>query len=49
MKGACGHLVRFILEGDSRQEQSVDEFLVKWTEFSGVTSNAFTKETAGKS
>lgn len=48
MREACGYLTKFIVEGDSRQEQSVDEFLVRWTEFSGVTSNAFTSERHGE-
>ena len=45
---ACGLMVRFILEGDSTVEEAVDSFLVRQTEYSGVTSNAFTAETKGE-
>jgi len=45
MREACGLMVRFIVEGDSTVEESVDAFLIRQTEYSGVTSNAFTAET----
>lgn len=48
LREACGLMVRFILEGDSTVEEAVDAFLVRQAEYSGVTSNAFTAETASE-